>query len=131
MDPIEEISELATTLHELAKRHKIDLDRLKSTIENTTNIGLEQLKKTMSVITDWAAKEQADLSTVSGTLDGVVTNIAALNAQIAAFNNSPGTLAPADQAALDSIQAASAALVTKAAALVVAVPAPVAIAVKP
>jgi hypothetical protein len=71
----------------------------------------------MSQITDWAAQQEADLSTVSTTLDGIVTGIAALDAKITAFNNSPGTLSADDQAALDAISAASKALVTKAAAI--------------
>ena len=81
----------------------------------------------MSKITDWAAAEQADLAQISTTLDGIVTGVAALDTLITNFQNSPGTLAPADQAALDAIQAASKALVTKAAAISVAPPsAPVA-----
>lgn len=71
----------------------------------------------MSVITDWAAQEQADLDGISSTLDGIVTGIKALDDKITALQNSPGTLTPADQAALDSIQASSKALVAKAAAI--------------
>ena len=78
----------------------------------------------MSQITDWAAKEQADLDTISVTLDGVVAGIAALDALITVFQNSPGTLSAADQAALDGIQAASKALVTKSAGISVNPPAP-------
>jgi hypothetical protein len=49
-----------------------------------------------------------------------------LDALIAGFQNSPGTLSAADQAALDQIQAASKALVAKSAAISVAPPVPVA-----
>jgi hypothetical protein len=87
------------------------------------NIAKEQIL--MSQITDWAATEGANLAAVSKTLDNLVTGIAALDALIANFQNSPGTLSAADQAALDGIQAASGALVTKAAAIVVAAPVPV------
>lgn len=80
-------------------------------------------KNIMSQITDWAAKEQADLTAISATLDGLVTGIAALDAKITALQNSPGTLSAADQAALDGIAAASAALVTKSAAISTAPPA--------
>ncbi len=78
----------------------------------------------MSQITDWAAKEQADLTAISTTLDGIVTGIAALDAMIVAFQNSPGTLSAADQAALDSIVTASDALKTKSAAISTAPPVP-------
>ena len=78
----------------------------------------------MSAITDWAAQEQADLTAISTTLDGVVAGIANLDTLITNFQNSPGTLSASDQAALDGIKAASAALVTKAGAISVTPPAP-------
>ncbi len=86
------------------------------------NIQKEQ--ELMSKITDWAAQEQADLSAISNTLDTVVTGITALDALITAFQNSPGTLSPEDQAALDGIQTASKALVAKASAISVEPPKP-------
>lgn len=78
----------------------------------------------MSKVTDWAAQEQADLTAISSTLDTVVTGIAALDKLITDFQNSPGTLSAADQAALDAIKAASGALVTKASAISVTPPVP-------
>lgn len=78
----------------------------------------------MSKITDWAAQEQADLAAISTTLDTIVAGVAALDKLITDFQNSPGTLSPADQAALDAIQASSADLKAKAAAIVVTPPAP-------
>jgi len=76
-------------------------------------------KRIMSAITDWATKEQANLDAISGTLDGIVTGIAALDALITSLQNSNGTLSASDQAALDAIQASSASLVTKSAGIVV------------
>lgn len=76
----------------------------------------------MSQITDWAAKEQADLTDISSTLDGIASGVLALDALIVNFQNSPGTLSAEDQAALDGIVAASAALKTKAAAISVTPP---------
>lgn len=78
----------------------------------------------MSAITDWAAQEQADLTDIKDTLTGVVSGIAALDKLITDFQNSPGTLSPADQAALDGIKAASGALVTQAHAINVTPPPP-------
>jgi hypothetical protein len=83
----------------------------------------QELETLMSQITDWAAKEQADLSAIRGSLGGIVTGIQALNDKITALQNSPGTLSPSDQAALDSIQADSDSLVTLAGS-VIAVPPP-------
>ena len=80
---------------------------------------VEMEKHIMSAITDWAAKEQADLDSISGTLDGIVTGIAALDALVTSLQNSTGVLSAADQAALDAIQASSAALVAKSTAIVV------------
>lgn len=77
----------------------------------------------MSQITDWAAKEQANLDTISKTLDGIVTGVANLDTMIQNFQNSPGTLSASDQAALDAIANASSALVDKAGAISVAPPA--------
>jgi hypothetical protein len=80
-------------------------------------------KRLYSQITDWAATEQADLAAVATTLNGIATGVAALDAQIVAFQASPGTISATDQAALDSIVTASAALNTQAQAIVVTPPA--------
>ncbi len=71
----------------------------------------------MSQIMDWAAQEQAALAATSTSLDGVVVGVAALDAMIQAFQNSPGVLSPEDQAALDAITSVSGALAAKAAAI--------------
>lgn len=78
----------------------------------------------MSKITDFAAQEQVDLAAISSTLDGIVAGVAALDKLITDFQNSPGTLSAADQAALDAIQTASKSVVSKAAAIVVTPPVP-------
>ena len=85
---------------------------------------IDKLNALMSQITDWAAQEQADLTAISGTLDSIVTGIAALDKMITDLQNSPGTLTPADQAALDNIQSAVKGLVTKSAAISTAPPTP-------
>ena len=56
------------------------------------------------------------------THDTITAGITNLDNLITAFQNSPGTLSAADQAALDGIQAASQALVTKADAVSVVPP---------
>lgn len=95
--------------------------------KHETHVILDRLTqiegKIMSAITDWAAAEQANLTAISSTLDSIVTGVKALDDKITALQNAPGTLSPADQAALDAIQAASKDLVTKAAAISTAPPA--------
>ena len=63
---------------------------------------IEKEHHIMSQITDWAEQEQADLTAVSATLDTVVAGVTALDKLITDFQNSPGTLSAADQAALDA-----------------------------
>jgi len=64
----------------------------------------------MSKFTDWADQEDADLAGIKDLLNGISSGIAALDAEIAAFNNSSGTLSAADQTRLDNIQASTQAL---------------------
>ena len=81
-------------------------------IERLDRIHL-QGKHLMSKVTDFAAAVQTAFDHVSTDLDTIKAGIANLDALIVAFQNSPGTLSVEDQAALDKIQAASAALVAK------------------
>lgn len=71
----------------------------------------------MTVISDFAAKQQSHNDAVSKSLDDIQTEIGNLNTQIAALQTSAGTVTPEDQALLDGIEASGAALQTKAAAL--------------
>jgi hypothetical protein len=80
--------------------------------------------KLMSQVTDFAAKVQASFDKVNADLDNITAGIQSLDALITAFQNSPGTLSPSDQTALDQIQAASQALVAKADAVSVTPPTP-------
>jgi hypothetical protein len=57
----------------------------------------------MSAVSDFANKVNANFASIQ-------SGIASLDAQIQAFQNSPGTLSPSDQAALDAIAAQSAIL---------------------
>jgi hypothetical protein len=91
-------------------------------VRDEIRIQTQQNEKLMSAITDWAATEQASLTAISNTLNSIVTGIAALDALIQGFQNSPGTLSAADQAALNAISAQSAALVAQSAAISTAPP---------
>lgn len=78
----------------------------------------------MQAIDDFAAAVQANFDKLSGDLDTITTGIAALDKMIQDLQNGPGTLGPADQATLDKIAAASAALAAKADAVNVNPPTP-------
>lgn len=78
----------------------------------------------MSKISDQMAAEQADLDAVNAKLDSITVGIAALDKLITDFQNSPGTLSPSDQSAVDAIQAAITALRTKAEAVSTTPPTP-------
>jgi len=82
----------------------------------------QKLETKMSQITDFAAQQQVDLTSIATTLNNIVTGIAALDVLISNFQNSPGTLSTADQAALDGVQASVKGLVTQAAAISVTPP---------
>lgn len=110
IDPVaHSIGRLADSIDSLVTSVNINQMVLNRIVEAETKI--------MSAITDWAAQEQADLSTISTTLDGIVTGIKALDDAIVALQNSRDAITPADQAALDSIQALSKGLVAKAAGI--------------
>lgn len=118
------ISLLTSELHALREQTKTEFDWFKSHAGLATKQDLKETEtKIMSKITDWADQEQADLSSISSTLDTIVAGIAALDALITALQNSQGTLSASDQAALDAIQASSHALVSKSGAISVTPPA--------
>src|ERR1035438_3026948 len=94
-------------IRQLLNRHLQLLEQVDNKIDQMK----QQESKNMSQITDWAAQQQADLTSISTTLDGVVAGIVTLDTLITNFQNSPGTLSAPDQAALDAVQAASKALV--------------------
>lgn len=71
----------------------------------------------MSQITDFAASVKTNFAAIQ-------TGITALDQKIADLQNSPGTLSPSDQAALDEIQSMSASLATAAATFPPPVPPP-------
>lgn len=65
---------------------------------------------------------QGNLSQVTTTLGNVQAGVLKLDQRITDFQNSPGTLSPSDQAALDAIQQASKDLVTLSGAIDVTPP---------
>jgi hypothetical protein len=77
----------------------------------------QQQSTTPSAIQAWAAGEATILAAAASAVTNLGTGVIALDAAITAFQNSPGTLSTADQAALNAIQAASQALVSQATAI--------------
>lgn len=71
----------------------------------------------MQAITDFAAKVAAHNDKIDAAVTGLTGDVAELNRQIAALQASSGTLTPEDQALLDGIEARSAGVADKLAAL--------------
>ena len=79
----------------------------------------------MSVITDWATKEQADLTDISSALDAITVGVAALDSLVSQLQSQlTGIISEDDQKALDALAAASKDLVAKAQAISTAPPVP-------
>lgn len=72
---------------------------------------------TPSTIQAWADQENKVIASTAAALTNVSAGVAALDTMITDFQNSPGTLSPSDQAALDGIQAASNALLAQTTAI--------------
>ena len=79
----------------------------------------------MSVLSDLAAKEQADFAALNAQLVTIQTGIDNLDAMIVKLQSTPSPISVEDQALLDQMSAASTALVAQANAINV-VPPPVA-----
>jgi hypothetical protein len=71
----------------------------------------------MPGVADFAIAEGQVLTALKASLTNLGNGVLALDAMIVAFQASPGTLSPADQAALDDIVAQSQALATQATAI--------------
>jgi hypothetical protein len=76
-----------------------------------------KLKLIMSAISDFAAKQAAHNDAIDTAVTGLQGDIKALNDKIAELQNTSGTISPEDQALLDGIEARSAAIADKIAAL--------------
>jgi len=71
----------------------------------------------MSAIAQFAEKQAAHNAKIDTAIDGIATDIAALNAKIDELQNSPGVITTEDQATLDALEAKGAALEAKVTAL--------------
>lgn len=77
----------------------------------------EILNKIMTAIENFAAAMATFNTQTDSAITGLQGDVANLQAQITALQNSPGTLTPADQASLDAIQAHAGIVADKLAAL--------------
>jgi hypothetical protein len=75
----------------------------------------------MSAITDWADTEEADLTAISATLNGIASGVKALDDLITSLKGAG--LNPDEVLKLAEVKAKSASLVTQAAAISTAPPA--------
>lgn len=87
-----------------------DVRLIKRLLVSLVNIGVH----TMSVISEFAVKQESYNARVATAIDGIVADIAGLNALIVALQTSAGTVTPEDQATLDALQAAGEAAAAKA-----------------
>lgn len=76
----------------------------------------------MSKITDFAAQEEATLTTLGAKLDGIAVGVANLDALIVTLQGAISDPTAEEQAALDAVLKASSDLVAKAAAINTVVP---------
>lgn len=107
---------LSATLETWLQNQSSNTSAQLTRIEANQHAALAQGATIMSQISDFAA-------TVNGNFASIKTGIQALDDKITAFQNSPGTLSPSDQAALDDIVATSATLAAAANAAVPPAPA--------
>ena len=105
--------------------YNVEVAMSKSIAGLATKQDLEKTEKNiMSAVTDWAAQEGVQLDGITAELTRIVAGVKALDDAISAFQNSPGTLSPSDQAALDAIQAKSKDVVSAAQAVNTDAPCP-------
>lgn len=71
----------------------------------------------MSAISVFAERQNAFNGRVDQAVEGLVADVAALKAQIAELQSTPGTVTPEDQALLDGIEVRTAAIAVKLEAL--------------
>jgi hypothetical protein len=87
-----------------------------------------KLDNIMSAISDFAAKQAAHNDAIDAAVIGLQGDIKALNDKITELQNTSGAISPEDQALLDGIEARSAAITVKLAALDALTPPPVPVA---
>lgn len=122
---IHAVKGLCLVAHELTHAINRAVETVRSGLKPATVEDLKQMEeRIIMTVKEWAEQEQADLTEIKGTLDGIATGVANLNKLITDFQNSPGTLSAQDQKFLDDIQAQSKALAEQAKAIKTEPPTP-------
>lgn len=107
----EQISDLAAAIRSMPRpATKQDLDQME--------------KRIMSKISDYAAQVNATFDKIDASVTGLQGDVKNLTDQIAALQNSPGTITPEDQALLDGIQTRASSIADKLNALDAITPPP-------
>jgi hypothetical protein len=93
--------------------HSVSTDDIYKALTRLIQLG----ERTMTAITDFAAKQAAHNAKVAADLGAISTKIADLNTLVATLQTSPGAISAEDQATLDKLEAAGKDLEVKADAL--------------
>ena len=88
-----------------------------ATIKDLEKLKVEIMATVSQSIAAFAAAQKVTNDAIDAAVTGLQGDVDNLNKQIADLQNSPGTLTPADQATLDSLQARGASIAAKLVAL--------------
>lgn len=116
-----QISLLTRELHEVLEVMRNGIEWFKSHSQLATKCDLKEMEtKIMSVISDFAAKQKAFNDRQGASIDGLVTSVSGITADVQTLNdkidelqNSPGGITPEDQALLNDLETAGNALADK------------------
>lgn len=93
--------------------HTASMDEIRKALASLLTLG----GKTMSVISDFAAKQQQFNSRMDTAVDGLSKDVAVLNEKILELQTTPGAITEEDQALLDSLEERGNAIAAKLEAL--------------
>lgn len=112
------LSLIAAELRLIREKAQAQFEWIKSHYGLATKQDLMEMEiRLMSAISDFAAKQSAFNTRIDSAITGLQGDVQTLNDTITKLQNSPGTVTPEDQAALDTLQAQGDALSAKLEAL--------------
>ena len=101
---IELLNQVIDDVRRLSEEHKTEAAWFKSHANLVTLKDLKAMeRKIMSVISEFATKQTAFNERQSTAIDGLSTDVKALQEKIEELQNSPGEITPEDQALLDDL----------------------------
>jgi uncharacterized coiled-coil protein SlyX len=93
--------------------HSASMDEIRKALAHLQTLG----ERTMTAISDFAAKQQQFNARMDAAVDGLTKDVADLNAKILELQQTPGAITPEDQALLDSLEERGNAIAAKLEAL--------------